>query len=461
MPPRRRQSQRRGPSKPTISGDASLERARPGIDIAKTFETERIARGDLPNTYPGLVYDFYRVLITNDWGGEAETGDIEMTALSMAIDRLREIADDARVDDEDGILTSRRTAIHDAAMRYAELEAMMEDPDYYSDPELLIENLRQSVLSSLRVIAAGNAPAMREMARAYAELPEMLKTEISDVAESPEASFFTERFYGGLSNVISHAAEGPSDARGKIRKLLQEIRDPRYDQIATLTSPVTELFRPSDEHPITREILGESNKDVMLDVSILPSDTNLRELAEQIFRESSDAEKSKVDLARVELLAQVRELVGKDRCYFARGKKSGKEAQTADGGTISEDYIILVMQVLASGGGVATEHALAISPIARKHAAYMVRGDVSEDSWRHVLALTKQGAQDAGARRIQFRSFGSELPTETTYKKIDSLLTCSPEDFSGDYLRERSGSYRLVRKSLGSAALQNAGVQAP
>jgi len=192
-----------------------------------------------------------------------------------------------------------------------------------------------------------------------------------------------------------------------------------------------------------------------LDFTVLPKGTDIYEYAASIVGRINEHDRARIDLDRLNVLMNIRAHVGEDRCYFAHGKKSGKqmihpESETA----VDEDYIALIMQSLNANGETIGEHALAISPIANKHAAYLVRQDAVAGSWRELLSLPKQDARYFGARDLRFTGSSGHTPYLMMEEKIKALLQCPADDFH-EKLRMRSdGSYRLENNSreVGKAA---------
>jgi hypothetical protein len=194
-----------------------------------------------------------------------------------------------------------------------------------------------------------------------------------------------------------------------------------------------------------------------LQFEILPGDTNLRELSERVYDESSDAEKVRVDLGRIQVLEEMRTLFGEDHCYFARGEAGGNCYTDENGESINEDFIILVMQHHDETGQVAREDALAISPIARRHAVFYMRQDASEGlSWREVYRLTKKHAQDLGVRKLKFVA-PEGIDVYTSMKeKLFTLATCRTEDFHSDLRYDaKTGTYVPKTQKIRAGMMQS------
>lgn len=251
-----------------------------------------------------------------------------------------------------------------------------------------------------------------------------------------------------------------SSVRYDAQKGLKEICQDDVAALIDFSDEVVLENRPSvasEENSTAAEIL-ESQKQV-LDYTIFPPGTELREVAESIVEGSSEYTKAHIDLERLMVLERVRQIMGSDRCYLMRGKSTGKEMTDEDGGLISEDYIGLIIQHHDDFGNVVGEDCLAVSPIAGKHAGYVVRQDASEGiSWREILALSKQDAMAFNARRLRFDPVAGENKYDAYVRKVEALLKCDKSEFGREYIlrRDKDGEYGLVHRGrpLGAIALR-------
>ncbi len=193
-----------------------------------------------------------------------------------------------------------------------------------------------------------------------------------------------------------------------------------------------------------------------LDFTVLPPGKELRELAQEIVDGASEYERAYVDLERVAVLEKVREIWGKDLSHFAHGKRTGSVVYDEETDmSVDEDYIVLVMSEIDYRGNVLGEHALAISPIACRHAAYLARHDASAGTWRELLPLPKAEAKEYGARALQFTSATGRMKYELMVEKIRALLDCNKDDFHNRLRMLGDGTYRVqTSRDMGSAALK-------
>jgi hypothetical protein len=231
-----------------------------------------------------------------------------------------------------------------------------------------------------------------------------------------------------ITRTLKFAQSNPSSYRHTLLRQLDIIASEPFDVFTFTDSEIDsaeEISLPDVD--VDFEILANQE----LDFTILPGDTNLRQLSEELFNESTDTEKEKVDLERIKILEDMRQIFGEDKCFFARGKQSGRQYKTGANETIDEDFIVLVMQNHDVNGQVTSEDALAISPISRRHAAFYTRQNASEGiSWREIFSLSKTDARYFGARKLKFIGNEDHTPYEAVKEKVFALATCLPGEFN-------------------------------
>lgn len=265
---------------------------------------------------------------------------------------------------------------------------------------------------------------------------------------APQTTFdnkLANTYLHGNFDVLSHEiALNPSSMRRKTAASLAYIMSPevtamlKYFEIIDedIDSPDSELYAPVQE----------------LTFEVLPAGTDLRAYAEDLVASLGESERAHVDLQRVVVLEQVRQLWGEDSCYYARGKRSGKQLPDEAGNMVDEDYLLLIMQNLDYRGNSLGENALAISPIAGKHAAYLVRHDTSAGTWREVLPLSKKDAREVGARDLRFTASSGHTAYTMMTEKVRALLNCHSDDFLNQLRMCGDGSYRVqTSRSLAAA----------
>jgi len=122
----------------------------------------------------------------------------------------------------------------------------------------------------------------------------------------------------------------------------------------------------------------------------------------------------RTDPLRVDVLNEIEAHFGADRCTWYEGNSSSSP--------FNNQYVVLTIKA-ANGSG---EHAVAVSPLAGKHATYVVRGDCVEANWRTVLAQSKPDALEHGARRHPF--VGPE-PYDAMRDRVIRDLECSRPEY--------------------------------
>jgi len=273
----------------------------------------------------------------------------------------------------------------------------------------------------------------------------------------------------GADFLVRRIESNPNEVRREVTRTLKYLQSDEVTAMLQHYGAISETS-PEDVPSDTSEIILPHQE---LDFTILPAGTDMVEFAREIVERLSNAEKAHVDLERIRVLEEVREIWGKHVSYFAHGKKTGKtmkleksdqaadtentdesKAEKESDMMVDEDYIVLVMQDMDSRGDIFGEHALAISPIAGKHAAYLTRHDVSAGTWREVLPLPKRIAQDVGARDLKFMPAAGHAPYDLMREKVRALLDCDADDFANTLRMRGDGSYRVqsTKRDMGKLA---------
>ncbi len=254
--------------------------------------------------------------------------------------------------------------------------------------------------------------------------------------------------------------DNPQRARQDISRVFGELRNPELrafieQEIETYNTDWL-AWSEEDEASATLETNFGGQE---VDFSILPPGTDIREYTERLYESLGSQDREMVDLKRVGVLETLRSALGTERCYYVHGRQIGNAVTDENGVAIRPDYIGLVIQNHDTDGRVTGEDAVAISPIAKKHAGYLFRQAYSaHTSWRATLSLPKADARANGARPLKFTSVADQDMYEAYTKKAIQLLTCPPEQFGKEYeLRCNNGEYTLhkrTNRTLGERALQ-------
>jgi hypothetical protein len=133
-----------------------------------------------------------------------------------------------------------------------------------------------------------------------------------------------------------------------------------------------------------------------------------------------------VDEHRVTVLEDLQNHFGPDRCVWHKGSNSSSG--------IDNRYLVLAIKS-ANGSG---ENAVAISPLAGRHATYIVRRECAEADWKTLFAQPKFEARLRGARKLLFTTgIGHTDQYSAMREKIINLLECHPREFRQRPANER------------------------
>ncbi len=191
---------------------------------------------------------------------------------------------------------------------------------------------------------------------------------------------------------------------------------------------VRRLEHVKTEEPETGSSVIEA---AALNWEVLPPGELEQQAREIVEASQSGSSKPEIDLARLNILSNVRKMWGEDRCFYARGKL-GHRRVIRDGQTEEPDqYLMLILQETDDHGNVTAEHAVAESPIAGPNALYVFRQDVSEGlAWREVMALPKNYARALGARQVKHTMPRQGLSlVDAMTEKVGTLLSCEATEF--------------------------------
>lgn len=412
-----------------------------------------------PITYPGVIYDAFKRL---KLGGE-DPFLFEVDTIGRTVQFIHEQIEDMASSMPDGYRSDRATTLAFADARHKDMRDLYEKQEIDLEKRLalndddveaidkssleLFENymkhMKAHYLVTISMFLDGRRSALSEAAHGVAHERYLQFTG----KKSEEAGeLYTHKHDDRLVNA---AFRNPSAFRNSLIRQLDKVASGYFDGF--LKDEETAELPDID---VDFEILPNQE----LNFSVLPGDTNLRKLSEQIFDESSDTEKERVDIERIKILEEMRQIFGPEHCYFARGLNSGRQYENDKGELISEDFILLIMQNHNADGTVRTEDALAISPISRRHAAFYMRQDASAGiSWREVFSFSKRSAVVLGARKLKFVSNEDMTPYEAVAEKVFALAACPANEFEDDLrynTKKRIYETRSarLRRSMGQAA---------
>lgn len=254
-----------------------------------------------------------------------------------------------------------------------------------------------------------------------------------------------------ISVPLKHALTTTGQNRQLSRAVALRARelDSRVSAYQALMHRLTELA------PSVTSINNEHLPITELDWTVLP-EGELTDNAQQIVAEQQTRRTKEItiDLERLKILENIREYWGKDRCYYARGKLTGRRMVKDGNQEQPDEYLILIMQEFDQTGRVTQEHAVAESPIAGPNALYVHRGDVSSEGWRKVFSIDKASARQLGARGLRHTTVHGESLIDNMTDKIVSLFAVEPHEF---HQVRFAGQVIRISKPLGAAALDTSG----
>lgn len=224
----------------------------------------------------------------------------------------------------------------------------------------------------------------------------------------PETSPQLERAIRRLNGFIAAVAEllstddaSLADFFLRSRRQLIALQLKRYDFLCRFRDGFNGLHRAS-------------RRTSDLEFEILPQGEQLRAFLGEI-RRSKMYSGYRVDERRLTVLEDLQARFGAERCTWHRGHSH------ADG--IGSNYLVLAIGS-ANGSG---ENAVAVSPLAGRHATYVVRHDWAEADWRILLAHPKFEARLRGARKLLFTAGADGIDQYNAMRdKIINLLECHP-----------------------------------
>lgn len=265
---------------------------------------------------------------------------------------------------------------------------------------------------------------------------------------------------GDEIGLYRNLVDNPSRMKRRTQEHISEITSPQFRQfIEEEAQRLYEKFSLSlgSGEAVGLNLFGGQK----LDYEILPEGTTLRERTEELCSRLTPSEVEHIDLRRIKLLSKIKECFGEDRTYFVHGKPRGSIVDPR-GESINEAYLGVVVQHHDESGNVAGEDCVVISPIARRHAAFVVRHDVSEKGWRDVLKTPKRTSRQFGARQVKFTVPDGVDVYDGMLQKLQLLLVCPSDRFSqGNELRYNAstGEFTLRpprERPLGNIALKGA-----
>lgn len=140
-----------------------------------------------------------------------------------------------------------------------------------------------------------------------------------------------------------------------------------------------------------------------LPFALLPSGEKLQTFLNGL-RSTGRHRGHRVDGQRLTVLEEIEKHFGANRCRWHEGTQSS--------GGVDNEYLVLSIKSNNSSG----EHAVAISPLAGKHATYALRADHADADWPTIFAKSKAEAIALGARRFPFTNADNGIDQYTAMR---------------------------------------------
>lgn len=186
--------------------------------------------------------------------------------------------------------------------------------------------------------------------------------------------------------------------------------------LAALQLKRYDFLRPFRDSAVgLRALARQATPDLAFQV--LPQGEQLRKFLGGV-RASQRYRGYRIDEHRLTVLEDLQKHFGAHRCVWHRGSES------AEG--IGIRYLVLAIKSTNGSG----EHAVAISPLAGRHATYVVRRECAEADWKDLFARPKFEARLLGARKLLFTASHGKVDQYSAMRdKIIKLLECDPREF--------------------------------
>ncbi|MHD0283832.1 hypothetical protein [Rhodococcus aetherivorans] len=213
--------------------------------------------------------------------------------------------------------------------------------------------------------------------------------------------------------------------------------------VPAVPSRMQSAVKPAGDTPAAVEARVASATE-RIDFTVLPAGVELSTVGREITRRSSLGHGHAPDLQRMSILDAMADYFGRERCRFLRGESSGVTYRSGTGANIDEDYLVLVVDVRNARGSRIGEDAIAISPIAGKHATFYVRCGPNAVPWTEIFSYPKKQATALGARRLTFKCPPGLDPYRAMRERLIALANCRSADFHDKAKRpvHITGTYR-------------------
>ncbi|ADU01809.1 Translation initiation factor IF-2, N-terminal region [Mycolicibacterium gilvum Spyr1] len=331
------------------------------------------------------------------------TAHQDLIALAVVIDQERQLLD-SLVRDHGSILTNPDLAEHGLEREFRRIVGTTQGTHSIDDrlrsTRAAIDFLRRSVI--LTIASTGNGQSLWDLLGRLQPL----------TREPVETSLRLEGARRRLSDQIGSVESLLSTNDAHLETFLRHSRA----SLAALQLKRYDFLRPFRDSAVgLRALAHRATPDLAFQV--LPQGEQLRKFLGEV-RASKRYSGYRVDEHRLTVLEDLQKHFGAHRCVWHRGSDS------SDG--IGIRYLVLAIKS-DNGSG---ENAVAISPLAGRHATYVVRADCAEADWKTLFAYPKFEARLRGARKLLFTDNRGDTDQYGAMRdKIIKLLECHPREF--------------------------------
>ncbi len=355
-----------------------------------------------PNQYTYLTWRYAAIRPTHS-EARLTSAHQDVIALAVVIDQERLLLD-TLVRAHGSILTKPGLAEHGLELEFRRLigtgKRKRSPDDKLRHTRAAIDFLRRAMV--LTIAGAGNGQRLWDM---LGQLQPAANKDIKTSLRLEGAIRRLTDLIGTVERLLS-----TDDAN-----LAQFFLDSRAS-LAALQLKRYDFLRPFRDSAVgLRALAHQATPDLAFQV--LPQGEQLRKFLGEV-RASKRYSGYRIDEHRLTVLEDLQKHFGTHRCVWHRGSDS------SDG--IGIRYLVLAIKS-DNGSG---ENAVAISPLAGRHATYVVRRDCAQADWKTLFAYQKFEARLLGARKLLFTHSRTHADQYSAMRdKIIKLLECHPREF--------------------------------
>lgn len=232
-----------------------------------------------------------------------------------------------------------------------------------------------------------------------------------------------------LKPLMQDRAHNPSGTVEKVRAQFIDLREGRYDFLLPYEDSLGQsVFELEQER---------------IDFEILPPGIDLEAYARRQHRRTAPNSGPRFAPEKLQVLKDLENYFGPDRCQRLRGIPSRKNLTGAFDTNINGSYLVLVTRRVDRSGRHTGDDAIAISPLAGQ-ATFYVRHDAVDYPWKEIFSYPKRDATAMGARRLHLTGPAGWDPATALRERLIALAQCSPHQFRGGTPVPVPGSHKYT-----------------